>query len=125
MDPELTTGLLTRVRYSGSANHKLRPGDYGFVPSHNPRPSKSACDDLRPVLLDEAKALFCRGIDLGMVSSFPSGSVPKYVWAVDDAGEVYEAKTRPERETEYHGYRLSNEDNQREYVLKEWRRRCP
>jgi hypothetical protein len=77
------------------------------------------------VLREEAIALFRRGIELGMVSAFIKGSVPKYVWAADEAGEVYEAKTRPERETEYHGYRLGpDEPEMRAYVLKEWRRRC-
>ncbi len=61
-----------------------------------------------------------------MLSPFPQMGVPKYIWAVDEAGEVYEAKTRPERETEYHGYRLGEDDRyMRERVLKEWRRRCP
>ncbi len=60
-----------------------------------------------------------------MVSQFPAGGLPKYVWAVDGAGEVYEAKCRPEREAEYHGYRLGDDDRyMREYVLNEWRRRC-
>lgn len=38
---EQREALCGKVRYVGSANHKLRPGDYGFTPSHNPRPSKS------------------------------------------------------------------------------------
>lgn len=60
-----------------------------------------------------------------MVSAFPDGGVPKYVWSVDDEGEVYEAKTRPEHEVAYHGYRLREDDrHMRETVLKEWHRRC-
>lgn len=126
LDDEAKHRLVDRVRYVGSANHKLHPGNYGFIPTHNPRPSKSPCDDLRTLLLEEASLLFRIGIERGMVSRFPFGSVPKYVWAVDEAGEVYEAKTRPERETEYHGYRLGEDDHfMRESVLKEWRRRCP
>jgi hypothetical protein len=117
--------LAKQLRYVGSANHKLRPGDYGFIPSHNPRPSKSPCDELRPVLLGEAQALFRRGIELGMVSSIGSNGVPKYVWTVDEAGEVYEAKTRPDRESEYHGYRLGDDEiRMKRYVLEEWNRRC-
>lgn len=114
-----------RLRYVGSGNHKLRPGDYGFVPSHNPRPSKSPCDSVRSILLDEASSLFRSGLRLGMLSRFDAGQVPKYVWAVDRTGEVYEAKTRPERETDYHGYRLGYDDQEmRAYVLNEWKRRC-
>jgi len=119
-------GLVTRVRYVGSSLHKLRPGDYGFVPSHNPRPSKSPCDEIRPVLHGEASRLFRRGIELGMVSEFAKDGVPKYVWAVDGDDEVYEAKTKPEREIEYHGYRISDDErDMRRYVLDEWRQRCP
>jgi hypothetical protein len=117
--------LAARVRYVGSGIHKLRPGDYGFIPSHNPRPSESPCDDIRPVLHGEASQLFRRGIALGMVSKFPPGGVPKYVWAIDGDNEVYEAKTKPERDADYHGYRLGDDDrDMRRYVLEEWRQRC-
>ena len=91
----------------------------------NPRPSKSACDDLRPILREEAAALFRRGVGAGMVSRLDTGGVPKYVWAVDAAGEVYEAKTKPP-DTAYHGYRLGEDEaDMRRYVLGEWRKRCP
>jgi len=60
------------------------------------------------------------------VSAFSEGGVPKYVWAVDQDGEVYEAKTKPEREMSYHGYRLGDDEiDMRKYVLGEWKRRCP
>ncbi len=115
--------LNERLRYVGSANHKLRPGDYGFVPSHNPRPSKSVCDDLRPLLRREANELFRVGIMHGMVSALLESGVPKYVWAVDAKGEVYEAKIGAE--ADYHGYRLGDDDKaMREYVRREWRGRC-
>src|SRR5579875_2455783 len=65
---EQREALCGRLTYVGSANHKLRPGDYGFRPSHNPRPSKSLCDGQRTVLLAEAAELMRRGIMLGMVS---------------------------------------------------------
>ncbi len=117
--------LCVRLRYVGSGNHKLRPGDYGFHPSHNPRPSKSPCDEIRAVLLAEAAELMRRGIMLGMVSRFDAAGTPKYIWAVDDENDVYEAKTRPEHEHEYHGYRLGDDERvMRSYVLKEWKRRC-
>ena len=123
---EIREELARRLRYVGSAYHKLGPGDYGFKPfSHNPRPSKSPCDQLRAVLFAEASELFRRGIEFGVMSSFANGGVPKYVWAVDDHNEVYEAKTRPERETDYHGYRLGDDErDMRGYILKIWRQRC-
>ena len=122
---ELKT-LAARVRYVGSGLHKLHARDYRFIPSVNPRPSKSSCDDVRYVPPNEASRLFRRGIELGMVSEFAGDGVPKYVWAVDAKGEAYEAKTNPAREISYHGYRLSDDDAEmRDYVIKEWKRRCP
>lgn len=118
--------LCEQSRYVGSGNHKLHPGNYGFRPSHNPRPSKSPCDAIRTVLREEASALMRQGIMLGMVSQFDGQSFPKYIWAVDRQNDVYEAKTRPERTAEYHGYRLGDDEHQmREYILEEWNRRCP
>lgn len=61
-----------------------------------------------------------------MVSPFEPGQFPKYVWAVDAEGEIYEAKTKPDRQTAYHGYRLGEDERQmRAEVLREWNRRCP
>jgi hypothetical protein len=117
--------LLEAMRYGGSANHKLRPGDYALEPPANPRATKSVCDDLRPLLAGEARTLFTHGVLLGMLSAFAPGSVPKYVWAVDERDEVYEAKTRPETESVYHGYRLGDDEKaMRARVLAEWRERC-
>lgn len=116
--------LLGKLRYVGSANHKLHPGDYGFTPSVNPRPTKSACDALRPIRIKEASRLFCEGISRGMVSRFEVGGAPKYVWAVDENGEVYEAKAKSGQEFDYHGYRIGeDEETVRQYVLAEWNKR--
>ena len=118
-------GLLRRVRYAGSSVHKLHPADYGLVPPVNPRPSKSVCDDVRVIPLEEASRLFATGIEAGMISRFDGEGVPKYVWAVDADHQVYEAKTTP-REAVYHGYRLGDdEEAMRRYILGEWGRRCP
>lgn len=125
LDEKAIELLVGKLRYVGSSLHKLRPGDYGLVPPTNPRPSKSPCDDLRSILSHEAMELFRKGIKLGMVSEFPPGGAPKYVWAVDDDGQVYEAKTKPERETDYHGYRIGEDEPQvRKYILGEWSKRC-
>jgi hypothetical protein len=122
---EERNALIECIRYVGSGNHKLRPSDYGFVPSHNPRPSKSPCDELRAVPVNEARELFEKGIMLGMVSRLDPHGAPKYVWSVDDAGEVYEAKAKPEREREYHGYRIGDDErDMRRYILDEWKKRC-
>ena len=122
---EIRDSLKQRLRYAGNSLHKLRPGNYGLTPPQNPRPSKSVCDDLRRLLLDEARLLFETGIELGMISSFEEGNVPKYVWAVDDHDEPYEAKTTPGRDEPYYGYRLGDDDlAMRRYVLDEWKKRC-
>lgn len=98
---------------------------YGFVPSINPRPTKSVCDDLRSILLAEATELFRRGVLAEMVSPFDPGGSPKYVWVVDNDGEVYEAKTKPP-DVVYHGYRIGDDEPyMRRYILGEWRERCP
>lgn len=117
--------LVKRVTYVGSSIHKLKPGDYGFVPPTNPRPSKSPCDDRRIVRKEEAGGLLAAGIRAGMVSVFAGEGVPKYVWAVDESGEVYEAKTNPGQETAYHGYRLGDDEKQlKKMILQEWTQRC-
>ncbi len=59
----------------------------------------------------------------GMVSPMLESGLPKYVWAVDAADEVYEAKIGSP--PEYHGYRLGDDEKaMREYVRLEWKRRC-
>jgi hypothetical protein len=112
--------IAARLSYVGSANHKRQPGDYGFHPPTNPRPSKSLCDAKRCVLLGEAQALMEAGILKGMMSTSVVRDLPKYVWSVDDFGEAYEAKMGRDG---YHGYRLESDDTMRDIVLREWAKR--
>ncbi len=124
LDASELARIAATARYGGSANHNLHAGDYGFVPPSNPRASKSLCDDKRTILKSEAQALMMEGIRRGMISRVESGQLPKYIWAVDEFGEVFEAKTKPGQETEYHGYRLGDDERQmRAEVLKEWNSR--
>ncbi|MFK0167073.1 hypothetical protein [Rhizobium sp. NPDC090279] len=111
------------ARYVGSGHHKRYPLDYGFERT-NPIPTKSLCDMLRPVRLDEAKELLEKGIRAGLISSY-DGEFPKYVWAVDESGVVYEAKADQNAPGEYHGYPLGQEEEIREHILGEWKQRCP
>ncbi len=118
--------LFARLSYAGSAHHKRRPGDYGMQPPVNPRPIKDLCDarGKRQILVAEALRLFAEGIRKGMFCALSAHGVPKYVWAVDEHEDVYEAKTRPEHEAVFHGYRLGDDDDDmRRYVIKEWKRR--
>ena len=80
------------------------------------------CDDKRSIPLEEARHLFQSGIQKGMVSIHRQGGIPKYVWSVDDQGEVYEAKLGNDG---FHGYRLNqeNEGAMRNIVLQEWKAR--
>lgn len=122
LDVEARERLIAGSKYVGSALHKRTPGDYGFRPPVNPRPSKSLCDDLRTIQFEEAKGLLEQGIRRGMISQTFQDDLPKYVWAVDGDGEAYEAKIG---NGGYHGYRLSEEQEggMREIVLREWRAR--
>ena len=115
--------LLEAARYVGSGHHKRYPLNYGFERT-NPVPTKSLCDMERPILLEEASELLKKGIAAGMISSHGDW-FPKYIWMVDDDGIVYEAKCDPNSPGEYHGYPLEHEKDVREYVLSEWKRRCP
>jgi len=122
LNSEEQSSLLNGLRYVGSALHKQFPADYGFHPPVSPRPHKSLCDDKRIITLPEAYRLFVAGIKKGLVSTYRQNGVPKYVWCVDEQGEVYEAKIGSDG---FHGYRLDeeNERTMRRIILKEWKAR--
>lgn len=123
LTPEEQDSLLKISRYVGSALHKRIPSNYGFHPPANPRPSKAVCDDLRVIPYEEAQSLFKAGIRKSMVSTYrDENGLPKYIWAVDAQGEVYEAKTG---NGGYHGYRLdeATEASMRNLILDEWVKR--
>ncbi len=125
IDPNVLRRLLDEACYIGSAHHKRTPADYGFDPPVNPRPNKSLCDGARSVRRDEARALFREGVRRGLISRIPAGGLPKYVWAVDDDGQAYEAKLEAGSRN-YHGYALGdNDDAMRQLIVEEWRGRCP
>ena len=117
------------ARYEGRAYHKTKPADYGFHPPVSPRPKKSVCDDIRIIKKAEAEQLLLSGFARGMISTYREGSLnlPKFVWAVDDNGEVYESKLDGEGPN-YHGYRINKyrdagSRKMHKQVLKAWERR--
>ncbi len=121
---EVLDEYVKQAQYTGSAHHKRNPADYGFHPPANPRPNKSLCDASRSVRLADAQSLFREGIKRGMISVYPEGGLPKYVWAVDSDGRVYEAK-RDRNSSNYHGYELGDDEGaMRKMVLTEWNLRC-
>jgi hypothetical protein len=117
------TELARVVKYVASGHHKRNPADYGLDRT-SPRPTKSLCDLIRVVPLAESKAMLCDGILCGMISDLFFGEYPKFVWCVGEDGEVYEAKTDRVTSGIYHGYRLEEEDDMRDAVLAEWKKRC-
>ena len=60
-----------------------------------------------------------------MISDFFFDTYPKYIWCVDEDGEVYEAKTDAVTPGIYHGYRLEEDDNMRDYISAVWKQRWP
>jgi len=80
---------------------------------------------LRIIPFEGAKAMIQKGIMCGVFSDFFLEGHPKYIWYVGDDGEVYEAKTDLMTPGVYHGYRLEEEDNVREYIAQTWKDRCP
>ena len=125
LDAEDLRRLARETRYVGSALHKSKLGDYGFTPPTSPRPDKSLCDGKRIVKKREAMELFRQGLSRGMVSRYAENGFPKYVWAVDRDGEVYEAKVGGDGRS-YHGYALSadGERDLRRWVIEEWQARA-
>ena len=117
---EELTSFAEQAQYGGSALHKSKPADYGLDPPVNPRPTKSLCDGLRVVLAAEARRLLLAGIRRGMVSTWLVEGLPKYVWAQDAQGEVYEAKLGGDMRN-YHGYRLGDDEGaMKKWVTDEW-----
>ena len=120
--PAKIEALISRARYVGSAHHKSKHSDYGFIPPTNPRPDKSLCDGIRKINKKEATELFQNGISREMVSRHSIDGLPKYIWAVDAHEEVYEA-ILSKGTAEYHGYRLEPDDSMYPLVIKEWKLR--
>lgn len=118
------TRLAGQVRYRGSGHHKRSPADYGLERTNPRRPTKSLCDLLKVVTYNEAKSLITKGILSGVFSDFCYGVYPKFVWCVDQDGEVYEAKTDERTPGTYHGYRLEEDDNMRSHIESVWKQRC-
>lgn len=119
---EQIESLMAKARYVGSGHHKRFPLDYGFERT-NPVPTKSLCDGVRPVRLNDAQDLLEQGLRAKMVSRIENG-FPKYVWTVAADGVVYEAKCDPDAPGRYHGYPLEHEKDVRDYIATEWKRRC-
>jgi hypothetical protein len=113
--------LAREISYVGSGHHKLSPADYGFERTQ-PRPTKSLCDKVSVIKLEEAKNMLRQGAINGLVSSLRYGKFPKFVWFVDGNDCVYEAKTYENSNGKYHGYPLEPNDAFRDIVSKAWKK---
>ena len=113
--------LENSVIYRCLKKHKGRTAK-GDVPPHK---ATSKCDEKRRIQQSEAEKMLKEGIKASMMSdpAEPEGW-PKYIWAVDGDGEVYEAKESRNHPGEYHGYRLNEDFRRRDDMLKEWIERC-
>ena len=67
--------------------------------------------------------LLSSGFRRCMVSERERQGWPQNVWAVDDAGAVYEAQLSNSETGEYHGYPMKVDDGFTSFIAREWERR--
>ena len=131
-NPERGRAWADQARYTGNAEHKVRPGDYGLTPPCNPRPGKTLCDADQSFTQNEAQALLRQGLKRGMISVQMRNGWPQNVWAVSatttpsgppETVQVFEAQLSNRVTGEYHGYPMPRNDDFRQTVIEEWQRR--
>jgi hypothetical protein len=115
--------LAQKALYGGNPEHKRSPGDYGLTPAASPRPGKTLCDAERQLLKEEAVGLLRAGLLKGMMSPCTVDSWPQNVWALSEAGEVFEAQLENPTLGVYHGYPMPLNDDFRSHVQAEWNKR--
>lgn len=121
-DDEHLDILARKATYLCHDKHKGRAPSRG-VPPHL---ETSTCDEIRRIRHAEADMLIKSGIRARMMSELQRQyGWPKYIWAVDDDGEVYEAKESRNHPGEYHGYRLNEDHERRNHMLGHWKKKCP
>ncbi len=129
MDREEHTRVVERAAeatYGGNPEHKLHPGgNYNLTPPCSPRPGKTLCDADREFSKTEALTLLRSGLKRGMFSERMRGPWPQNVWAVSDDGHLFEAQLENKDMGTYHGYPMPKDDDFREIVVEEWKRRAP
>ena len=113
----------TMATYRPSPYHKSGSSDAGLQSAPAPRPDKTLCD--RPVSgsTQNAADLLKSGFRRGMVSERRRGDWPQNVWAVDEAGMVYEAQLGNLGTGEYHGYPMKQDDSFAGFIRDEWKKR--
>jgi len=109
--------LADAVKYVGSSDHKINPGDFGLTICR-PRPNATLCDGAKILRRKVAVRYLKSGIQRGLVSQLESGDWPKYIWAVTDDGIPLEAQG--DSNGDYHGYPMESNDPFRDEVIKRW-----
>ena len=113
--------LVPHVQYRGNPEHKRNPGDFGLQPPAAPRRGKTLCDNAGVDRRETAETLLLAGLRRGLVSERRNGEFPQNLWAVDDAGQAFEAQLENREQGAYHGYPTPSKDPLREEVLRRWR----
>lgn len=119
-DSDRFADLAFRAVYTGNPEHKRAPADYGLTPPASPRPGKTLCDGERQIAKEEAQELLTLGMRKGLVSVRERDGWPQNVWAISSSGEVFEAQLENSTMGTYHGYPLTQDDDFREFVKREW-----
>ena len=112
--------LAGEVQYTGNAEHKRNPGDFGLPPPLGPRPGKTLCDGANVLKLKVAVKLLKEGVRRGLVSKQVRNHFPQNVWAVTDDGIPLEAQLDNQVTGTYHGYPMREDDAFREKVVTKW-----
>ena len=112
--------LARRVQYTGNAEHKRNPGDFGLPPPQGPRPGKTLCDGANILELKAAIKLLKEGVRRGLVSKQVRNHFPQNVWAVTADGIPLEAHLDNRETGTYHGYPMPEDDAFRENVITKW-----
>lgn len=112
--------LRSVVTYEGSPHHKRNPGNFGLTPPAAPRLDKTLCDEARVFDRAVANQLLANAIERGLVSEAIADGFPKQLWAIDDAGQVFEAMYGGSVRGVYHGYPIRRTDPLFEEISKLW-----
>ncbi|MCC5840004.1 MAG: hypothetical protein JJT96_07760 [Opitutales bacterium] len=109
------------ISYTGNAEHKRNPGDFGLSPPYGPRRGKTLCDGVKIFKKALALKLLKKGVRFGMVSEQMRGTFPQNIWAVADDGTPLEAALDNQETGSYHGYPMWTEDEFAKKVLAKWK----
>ena len=104
------TGLVKRVGYAGSPQHKRNPGDFGLTPPASPRQDASLYDYANITQRATALALLRKGVEQGLVSEQMRNDYPNQIWSIRNDKVVFEARLENEVQGNYHGYPLPLDD---------------